>query len=256
MIIFFRKEFVTMFYEELKQELELLKQQKDFSAALKLIEQELQMPYVPHEFEQYLINLKQEITSEMMSEQTRNQKQYDVKELIKMLNDEQDLASQALAIKALEHINVRPILTEIEHYLMNAIMPDENKTLILFILNAQQINQSVKMQKTNGFYTLNPMELQINQFNQNFDQVVLMIENAIGNENPSISQIACSSALIFMLINFPAPNQIAANNLAAAMIKQAHEFLGLELNYPELKTMINFDQAMVEIILGGTNEQN
>ncbi|PPE05231.1 DUF3196 family protein [Williamsoniiplasma lucivorax] len=241
-----------MFYEELKSEIEKLCVEKKYDQALVLINSELQMPYVPQDFEQYLITLKKEISLHLID--TKHQKQYDLNEIVGLLHDEQDLVSQALAIKALEHINARAILKEIEQYLMNLNMPDENKTLILFALYSQQIDQELKMQKHNGSYLIKPTELKIQAFNEDFDNVAMTIEQIIGVENPSISQIACSSALIYMLVNFPAPHQVSLNNLTAAMILQAYHFLGLELSYEQLQTMITFDVEVVKLILGGKNE--
>jgi hypothetical protein len=59
------------FYEELKQDIDSHISKNDYAAALKLIEEELSMPYVPRDVEDFLRDKYSEIRSHISQEEKR-----------------------------------------------------------------------------------------------------------------------------------------------------------------------------------------
>lgn len=114
--MFSRKgEAMDTYYEDILKKVENLKQDEDYDACLKILEEELSMPYIPKEYEDQLVNHYNECRS--VVRQNRKAKTYDEDDIADLLNGSLDEAF--LAIEQLKKSNIRNHLTEIQEYLKN-----------------------------------------------------------------------------------------------------------------------------------------
>jgi hypothetical protein len=219
-----------MFYDELKKELEKLVAEQNFTEAWQIIQEELKMPYIPRDFEQFLQNLQQEILAKLPDDHIirATRSQLGMEEIAAKLLSE-NLIDRTLAIQSLKNINVRPLLPVIQQYLLNPTFGNDTKTLILLILADQQITDKIKLEKNGQIFELVPTSLNTQSLFDFFEEVKTKIQIVIGDKNPSITKNAQNFTLIFLMNRYPQLDDLASENLVAAMIKTAYEALGLSL---------------------------
>lgn len=104
------------YYEDILKKAENLKQNQEYEACLKILEEELSMPYIPKEYEDRLVANYNECRSVVM--QDRKQRVYDEDDIAILLKGSLDEAF--LAIEQLKKSNIRNHLTEIQEYLKEA----------------------------------------------------------------------------------------------------------------------------------------
>ena len=82
------------YYEDILKKVENLKQDEDYDACLKILEEELSMPYIPKEYEDQLVDHYNECRS--VVRQNRKAKVYDEDDIADLLNGSLDEAFLAI----------------------------------------------------------------------------------------------------------------------------------------------------------------
>lgn len=238
-----------MYYKELKLEIANLIDNKAFNEALVLIDDELKMPYIPTDFEAFLIQQKQFIIHQLKDRAITQTHDLTIEKMIEILNDETDPMTQMLAIKQMEQLNIRAMIEPISHFFKNEKMSPENKTFLLITLYNQQIDHQFKVYKNGQTIQINPMQMNFKENEKTIDTICQTINNLIGIDNPGLANVCFSLALTYWLIKFPANlNLIEQNALIAISIKQGHFVYGINLDWDELHQLIEFDQSVGETI--------
>lgn len=238
-----------MFYDELKAKLEKLMQEENWDQALILIDEELNAPYIPADFEVYLQKAKATIIAFSQEEKTTtNPNQLSLDEIQKKLLSP-DLVNQALALQALEHSNARLILEAIQAFCMSPNFSNENKTMLLLILQDQQITTEIQVNKNGKIFSIIPINLDSELLLSTLKQVQKIIEEIVGGKNPTVAQNAQNSTLFFLMNQFPDIDEWEVNDLAAAMIKKTHDELGIECSWQKLLDNLIFNVTNAQRIL-------
>ena len=137
------------YFQEIKTEIEAYLQNKNYEEALFLIKKELQMPYIPVEFETYLNQIKKDIIFQI----NENKKESDVPLetlLQQMLHGKPQV--QLLAVSKLINHNLRSCVNEIKEYFSKQPLP-EAVLLLIDAIAEQEIQQEFTVRKNGIEYT-------------------------------------------------------------------------------------------------------
>ncbi|WP_026389736.1 DUF3196 family protein [[Acholeplasma] multilocale] len=234
------------YYEELILEIKELLEQKNYEESLRLINAELTMPYIPADTEIQLLEFKQQIINIQM-ETVRNSgaKNFSVEQIKEMLNNKNDAVEQTIAINNIANINARLILEDIKNYLLEEDNSFENKTFLILALSEQKLDEVLTINKYEEI-TINPIDIDVVEYQNKLDKVANLIDSTLGQENPSLAQISNTILFTYFLMKFPKIDLEDDKNLAGAIILLTHEISGLEFNEIELNKWLVFDLNQVK----------
>ncbi|WP_146147726.1 DUF3196 family protein, partial [Mycoplasma mycoides] len=115
------------YYDQILKKIKQLVEKNNLTKALDIINQELELSYIPSDFEKSLYKIKKEIKEKQYSQLNKT---YSILEIKTLLNSKNNL-DQIIGIKNLININIRLVLDEIKKYLININNAYENKSLLL-----------------------------------------------------------------------------------------------------------------------------
>ena len=174
----------------------LLELEKD-DEAYDLLEEELEMPYIPSQYENYLNE-----TYEMLyRKRLQNQKSYNVfdtyedQEIKEILVQERDKNLILIILDQLQKRNIRMYLKELKYLLTISNYPNDLKAIILELLVEQGIMEEVKVVSNDKEFevdltTLTPLMEQVS-----IEEIINIIEDKIDEKDVSIFN-ACQDLLI------------------------------------------------------------
>ena len=122
------------YYEDILKKIEELIDQGNHEDARRLILNELDMPYVPKDFEETLHDLLMQI-----NDTDKNVRKFSEEEILSFLD--KDEKYQLIAVSELDRMNLRNHLDVIARYLMNEERSVNAKALLIDSLIAQQIDE-------------------------------------------------------------------------------------------------------------------
>ncbi|WP_027063164.1 DUF3196 family protein [Mesoplasma seiffertii] len=230
------------FYEEIIIEITELIDKKDYDQAMSIINQELSMPYVPAEVELKLLQLKKQIIdlSDDLIKRSGAQT-FSIEDIQAMLNNDKDTIAQTIAINNIEKINIRLILEDIKKYLLNPQVVAQNKTFLLLALLKQDFNMDLQVFKNGEYFTINPASLSIEKIDQEIQTITNIVDQSLGQENPSLAEIATTALFLYFFNSFPKVELEQPYEAAAAIIYLAYEMSGLEFKIEEVAKWFEID---------------
>ncbi|PPE04367.1 hypothetical protein EELLY_v1c00410 [Entomoplasma ellychniae] len=235
------------YYNETIAEIEKLIQEKKESEALLKINVELSMPYIPNDIEIQLINLKKEVHS-AINLKTEKSQSIDPKYLFELLSSS-DKEQQIIATNFLSKINLREYLKEIKEILNFIQLENSIKTLIIYNLKLQEINQSLEFIFNQEKIIINPSKVEFEEDFEFINEIDKLIYNSVENENPGIAHDAKFLNINYYLNNFPIFKRENANEKAAALILLSIEMLEGEKQVSYVKKWFNYNEEICKQIL-------
>lgn len=100
------------YYEEILNRIRTHMAEKNYQAAMRLLEEELAVAYIPKDIEPILTKLYEECRSELRQKSSRRYEETDIESLLSGSLDE-----QFMAVELLKNSNLRHHLDTVEHYL-------------------------------------------------------------------------------------------------------------------------------------------
>lgn len=228
-----------MFYEELKKEILDLISKNELQKALKLIENELSMPYIPTDIEKFLLETSKEIQGILNKEIQKNSLSL---ETIKKQLLSEDSTLQAIAINNLEKINIRELLESVAIYFKKEKNANDLKSLILVVLYNQKVDKDFEFVRNGKIKIVNTQKTDIPNLFKIFNTINELIEKIIGELDRTVSINASKLALLFLLNRFPEPLDFTIESLTAMVIKKSYNMLGIEKEWSEIQKIIIFNE--------------
>ena len=159
--------YVEDFYPNFINEVNTLMENKNYKEAMKLLDEEFIMPYIPKEYEEKMIAMYNTCRHELNA--LRKEKKYDEDDIEELLAGGIDEACQAVEI--LKKSNVRNHLETIENYLKDR--PHFlSRTLVIEVLIEQDINNEIEMNYDGLDVTFIPVYAQLPQDQDTFVEAV------------------------------------------------------------------------------------
>ncbi|ATZ20225.1 DUF3196 family protein [Mesoplasma lactucae] len=215
------------FYEERLLELQKLIDQNEIEQALKLINEELSMPYVPKDFEDDLIKLRTRILVEKINNEEHHLSSDKIFSLIK--SDQTDLVEKVGLVKQLEESNLRKHISELQD-LLNSDLTNEVKMMIIYLLNQQGINNDFNYKKNSKTLKINPMTFDFQTQEMVPLETIKLIDDELGSFSPQLVEMGKQIMVSLYGKLFPIQNEIDCAILAKAIIKIVYELNDLPYN--------------------------
>ncbi|KEZ19026.1 DUF3196 family protein [Mycoplasma capricolum] len=234
------------YYDQILKKIKELVEKNNLTKALDIINQELEISYIPSDFEKSLYKVKKEIKEKQYHQLNKT---YSISEIKSLLNSKNNL-DQIVGIKNLININIRLIIDEIKKYLLNTNNVYENKSLLLISLSDQQIDQEfevLKDKKTS--FLVNPKLLNIKEIYNTYYQVENQILEIINQKDIFLIQTCKQVLFSYFLYKFPYVESLIANDVIIAIIYISYQLNNLEFDTKRLNKSIEFSQASVDKII-------
>ncbi|WP_434334749.1 DUF3196 family protein [Mycoplasma capricolum subsp. capricolum] len=234
------------YYDQILKKIKELVKKNNLTKALDIINQELEISYIPSDFEKSLYKIKKEIKEKQYHQLNKT---YSVSEIKALLNSKNNL-DQIVGIKNLININIRLIIDEIKKYLLNTNNVYENKSLLLISLSDQQIDQEFEVFKDKKTsFLVNPKLLNIKEIYNTYYQVENQILEIINQKDIFLIQTCKQVLFSYFLYKFPYVELLKANDVIIAIIYISYQLNNLEFDTKRLNKSIEFSQASVDKII-------
>ncbi|AOQ22228.1 DUF3196 family protein [Mycoplasma capricolum] len=234
------------YYDQILKKIKELVEKNNLTKALDIINQELEVSYIPSDFEKSLYKIKREIKEKQCRQLNKT---YSISEIKALLNSKNNL-DQIVGIKNLININIRLIIDEIKKYLLNTNNVYENKSLLLISLSDQQIDQEFEVfkDKKNSFL-VNPKLLNIKEIYNTYYQVENQILEIINQKDIFLIQTCKQVLFSYFLYKFPYVESLIENDVIIAIIYISYQLNNLEFDTKRLNKSIEFSKASVDKII-------
>ncbi|WP_416324748.1 hypothetical protein [[Eubacterium] hominis] len=203
------------YYEDILKKVENLKQNQGYDECLKILEEELSMPYIPREYEERLIADYNECRA-VIRQDDRKQTVYDEEDIADLLNGSLDEAF--LAIEQLKKSNIRNHLTEIQDYLMN----DPHYLVRSFLMEAmmeQNITDEITTLIDGLEVTFTPCYIEAPMESDGVVSAIELLREWFENEDPSFLMMCVESLVKEAYLKLPFNvEEDEAMNLAVAIV--------------------------------------
>ncbi|WP_434324857.1 DUF3196 family protein [Mycoplasma capricolum] len=234
------------YYDQILKKIKELVEKNNLTKALDIINQELEISYIPSDFEKSLYKIKKEIKEKQYHQLNKT---YSISEIKALLNSKNNL-DQIVGIKNLININIRLIIDEIKKYLLNTNNVYENKSLLLISLSDQQIDQEFEVFKDKKTsFLVNPKLLNIKEIYNTYYQVENQILEIINQKDIFLIQTCKQVLFSYFLYKFPYVESLIENEVIIAIIYISYQLNNLEFDTKRLNKSIEFSQASVDKII-------
>ncbi|MGN1343659.1 MAG: DUF3196 family protein [Traorella sp.] len=177
---------MSNYYSECLENIERLIQEGKKSKALQIINEELDMIYIPTDFEEKLKDLKKQIYSESLNKQLTDEEIYDYLQ--------RDEYFQLLAIKQLSLRNLRSYLDLIQE-IFDTSESEYVKILLIICLVEQQITDEFKVNRNGLDICFIPSAISLPQDSDGVEKSLEYLRSWFLNEDPSFCSL-CEQALM------------------------------------------------------------
>ncbi len=200
------------YYEEIYQKIRDLFEKGEFAEAQKLLDEELDVPYIPKDFEAKLHALQDEFKS------VRPDKKISLtdQQIEDYLKD--DAVKQMIAVDYLNTLNLRSYLDVINEYLVSEDGDVNAKALLIASLIDQDINEEVNLYKDGLVINFIPKYAEPVVYTDGFDSGLKFIEKIFINDNPSMYQLAYNLLTRICYLNLPFGYETAEGEAIAKSI--------------------------------------
>jgi len=199
-----------------------LQGKNNLESALKILEEELSMPYIPTPFNDQFEELYDEIRKSMQA----SKKGYspfdglDDDELQEKILKTSDESTLILLINQLDRRNIRMFMKEVKSLLISS--SSFIKTLLLEILMKQGINEEVKVIKNDLEYTLIPSSLSPVIDQEFMEKIMDKLYELNINKNAFIDEICQENLIRYIADIYPLTiDDNELDNLSKALYKEA-----------------------------------
>lgn len=238
---------MSNFYDELLSDIKKAIDDNDFENALKLINTELSMPYIPENVESDLLKYLKIIRTKQNKNLFENNRNFNIDKIREMLNSK-DTIQQMIAIKNLASVNIRLLLEDVEKYLISKNNSNDNKTFLLLALSEQDINIDFKVLKDKE-YIINPNQIDVQSIDWKIEKIENKLIEFITDKNPSLIEMSKQILFSYFLNSFPNIDLDEINEIAVAVLYTTYEINNINLDFEQIKTKLSFNKDKVNLIL-------
>ena len=213
------------YYDIYKYKISFLIATRNFIDAKILISNELSVPYIPKEFEEYLKDALKICNFELNTKASINPL-----ELLEKLSTLDDDTFQSV-LPLLKNYNLYNYIDEIQKSLLADNISNINKSLLIAVLSDNKIDVNLKVSKDNKLYEFNPITLQDIRDNKSFNNLLNKIEK-IENIDKNYQDTISYYMQLYFLDIYPLL-EVNEDNLLTACIYKTAEVYKISIIIPE-----------------------
>lgn len=186
------------FYHEFLDKVHTLIEKEEYKEAIKLLDEEFIMPYIPKEYEEKMIEMYNYCRHEIKA--LSKEKKYDEEDIETLLNGSFEEACQA--VELLKKSNIRTHLEIVETYLKNN--PHFLiRTLLVEALIEQQVRDEIEMDYDGLDICFTPGFVELPQDQDVFVKAVKIVQSYYENDNPTFLQMCVETMMKEMYFRLP-----------------------------------------------------
>ena len=207
--------------------------------------------YIPFDKEEHFNNMLS--FSRRMSEE-RKTTFVEEEEITSEFEEELDLFSksdqeQLILVSKLKNENIRKYIDEIKDYLQSPEGHPFVKTTLLLLLKEQELQDECDVEKFLKHVTVVPAQLKDLHTSNFFRKTVLILEEQVAHENPSLCDLARQLAERHHFLMYPFEPKESAECWAAAHQVLAERYQGAEENEERIARQYDVDCEEVQKII-------
>ena len=209
----------------------ILMELEEDDLAIKVLEEELEMPYIPYKYEVQFNASYDELLKKRMAN-NKVHSAYDLltdDELKNALLSTVDNNEFIILLSQLETRNIRRFLDILEDFLVNDKIKQNAKTIILELLKLQDVNKTIKVKNFNKIIEINLGELP-NVLEQNEISLILDKINTC-EDNDDLNYINYAQDILFSYVGSIYPvllREEQINNIACAISLYVDSLFNIE----------------------------
>jgi len=253
--VFARTKANNTYYNVVAEYLTALKGIRDYETAVNVLLEELEMPYIPYEYE----SLFNAVYDEILEDKREANEIYETKNtifspeeiasLLKRDNVNEDLLYMAL--DQLQQVNVRLLTNDIAVYLADESRPAFAKTLIMETMITQQVDEDFDVRKNGEYFRFNPaISAQVLE-RECYRGIGGALVRALEDDNPALMH-QCLDYLEYVLYaTYPREYYDDEYNVMAAAIHYyVASMQGIEVTEDDLGVLyyVNMDEVETAVL--------
>ncbi|AHI52699.1 DUF3196 family protein [Spiroplasma culicicola] len=236
------------YYQEIIEKINNLIQEGEYEQAMNLVRDELNVPYVPFDFENQLEEISWKINGLLSQNVDNSYLNWNLDKVSEIMTQSLDQQLHLVAFDALRGLNARKLLDQIKAYFLNVDIKNEYKTFLLMVLIEQKMDEIFEIKKGDLTIRINPATFDLKESQKFLKELEHILENAIYDINPSLHTVCIQVANTYYYNIFPdfRMPDYSINEIAGAIAIYSQKALGLEID-DEINQKINFnnDKAML-----------
>lgn len=208
---------------------------EDVIRSLQVVELYKSAPYISMEVEEFLNEMKEEL----LKINSHKKVEYSLEEIEKFLfsNDENKIVN---ALHLLSKKNIRNCLNLIKRFLTSNQL-SKYKSLALFILVEQSVNEEIEILKDGESYSINPSKLHLPFEDNKYQKVISILERK--NENAEIVENAKEILNTIQIKMYPKSmlTDFKEEAYADILIEVSKKFMGLDYSISTIASSFKID---------------
>ena len=208
---------------------------EDVIRSLQVVELYKSAPYISMEVEEFLNEMKEEL----LKINSHKKVEYSLEEIEKFLfsNDENKIVN---ALHLLSKKNIRNCLNLIKRFLTSNQL-SKYKSLALFILVEQSVNEEIELLKDGKSYSINPSKLHLPFEDSKYQKVISVLERK--NENAEIVENAKEILNTIQIKMYPKSmfTDFKEEAYADILIEVSKKFMGLDYSISTIASSCKID---------------
>ncbi len=232
---------VKKYYEITTYKIKFLIALNKYLEAKLLISEELKAPYIPSDFQKFLLESNTTLDQNFKVINNNVAKEIDFDNLDKL-----DNASFIKVFPSLEKYDVKYYLLPLERILLTDNFDNSIKSLILALLNEKKVNKEIKVMKNNNEFSINPINLKDIR-ESNCYQFIANTISKMYEVDKNLLDLVSQLANVYLLDIYP--NDLDGNEasiLFAALLDMAIKMLNSDLVIIEQEKIIIKNKKKVD----------
>jgi tetratricopeptide (TPR) repeat protein len=228
---------------------------KEVRTTLEAVFEEDQVPPQHAEGLYQLLEFSRRFTpqKEEMTGQFEHENRYELVQ--RVLLEESDKNEQIKLLHTLKESNLSKYLDLLQQYLIDSTKDIILKTMIIQLLIEHSVEKEITVEKLGEQISVIPSELSDITDNEDAQRVVSVLEETVGNDNPSLFEVCKEIWFRYMYVTYPfLPTVFTSKTWAAALHMYGSELHGLELEFAFIENTYRTDIEYVSQALDKLKE--
>lgn len=243
--------FSNKFYDVMILYLNSLIASNDKEKALKLVKEELAMPYIPGEYEEKFREIYHELSYKEKEAKDFTLSISDIKQILETYEDTvyEDKLSIIRAIIEMSKLNIREFIDSIQVFFKRNLRTIY-KVMIIDALRSQGVNCEFNFINGDEVTSINPITSENILESKVYSSIRELLEENIGKHDPNLLALACENLMLYLSEIYPRKvKEIDYNFIGYCIHLYSSKMYGLDVNEDELALIYKIDKQNKDKIL-------
>ena len=217
-----------------------LQEYEEMEATIHALVEEGQIPVERLEHFESMLQFSHRMSKEGIDVYTEDDSENELGLLVKSTEE------QLLLLSKIKEENVRKYIVEIKDYLQSPEGHPFVKTMLLLLLKEQEVQEACDVEKFLKHITVVPVQLENIQERVFFLEIVKALDHVLGQENPSLYQLALQLVERYHYLTFPMEPHQDFDMWAAAFHILAEQYQGFTVD--EMKVAQQYSSEKEKVV--------